>query len=849
MMLRKTRRALLVIALLLIGSLVLIARAQTSPAAQVRFVHVVAGAPPIDIYIEGSLAIAGLGFGEASPYISIPAGDLAIAVTAAESSDLLWQQTVTAQDDSALTLIASSSDPLSFTVFSENLNPLALGKARFTAIHAIPGAPEINVLLADGRAIVPQLGYNQPYGTLDLPALVYQLSVVPVGADTTETLIPLAPYALEGGTSYILLVYGTADAPETLLLQAVTDSSPAEQTGRVRVAHLVAGAPAVEILLNDTLIAPALNFGESTLFTRLPAGRYTAIARIPGQPDALAEAEFALEANAAVTLHVASVGGQVRLLTQREDLTALNAQTGVFSLINIAGEGVTISAGGQNGGITGIVSPNGASFNALPATADDISVSIVQGDTTTSELLTADIYGGTLYTTVVIAGENAPQVVTLPAASLNQTTVSAPFARTLTVATPEPTAIPEATATPEPQTLPPAPEPTALPAADAPTARILINPTANLQLRLYPDSQSFSLGLAPASATLIVQGREGAPLIIPGTTPEPFVDPAEGLTRNQDLNPAETWLFVTYNAPDGGTIEAWVNAQFLAVTSAQGEPQRLASLPTIPGNRPGRNTSTAVQPPTGIDRTVTARTGNVAAGTRVHIRRLPNITAESLALVGADTTLVLLGVTTDRAWYYVRYTDPEGTATGWVSALYIVALERLGQSVTLDRLQELNELTVLNGDERGGVERTIPPTSSFDPSLRNQIVGEVINLNVGANLHLRRFDNSASESLALLPVGTTMLIEARNEAATWLRAVVNGQRGWVSAQYIAVTRNGRLYNINDLPIFAPPVVVTPVPGAPIAPAAPSEGGAGAGGGGSNMGNMPTPDPTFISPFP
>jgi hypothetical protein len=841
MMLRRTSSLLFLTALLLIGSLTLIVRAQTTPTAQMRFVHVVAGAPPIDIYLDGSLAIAALGFGEASPYIAAPTGDVAITVTAEDTAEPLWQQTVNAQDDAALTLIASSSDSLAFTAFNENLNPLALGKARFTAVHAIPGAPQINVLLADGRAIVPQLGYNQPYGTLDLPALSYQLSVVRAGGETNEVLIPLASYALESGTSYMMLVYGTADTPEVMLLAAAV-SSPNEEAGMVRAAHLVPGAPAVEVLLNDTLIVPALSFGDSTLFTHIPAGRYTAIARIPGQTEALAETEFALNGSTVLTLHIARVNGQLRLLTLPEDLSALNDLNGVFSLINIAGEGINASAGIQNGiGITGIVAPNGSSFDAVPAAADDISVSITQGGSTMSETLTTDIYGGVLYSVVVIAGDDTPQIVALPPAALAQAKNSAPFIRTLTVAASETPILALATATSEPQPIQTAVEPTPIPAANAPTARILLNPTANLHLRLYPDSQSFSLGLAPASATLIVQGREGAPLIIPGTPTEPFVDPAEGLTRNQDLNPAEVWLYVVYNTTDGGSVEAWVNAQFLAVTAPDGGTQRLASLPTIPRNRPGRSSSTVVQPPAGIDRTVTARTGNIADGTRVHIRRLPNIMAESLALVSGDTPLVLLGVNADRSWYYVRFTNADGTATGWISALYIVALERLGQSVTLERLQELNELNVLNGDERGGVERSIPPTSAFDPALRNQVVGEVINLNVGANLHLRRFDNSAAESLALLPVGTTMLVESRNEAGTWLRVIVENQRGWVSSQYIALTRNGRLYNVNDLPIFAAPVIVTPAPGVPLAPAG--------GGSGTNTGNSPTPDPTFISPFP
>src|SRR5690606_18919629 len=135
----------------------------------------------------------------------------------------------------------------------------------------------------------------------------------------------------------------------------------------------------------------------------------------------------------------------------------------------------------------------------------------------------------------------------------------------------------------------------------------------------------------------------------------------------------ETWLNVAYATPDGGTVIAWVNALYLSVLNPRGGIQRLADLPTVPSNRAGSTQDTAIQPPSAADRTISAFTGNVAPGARVHIRRTPDIIGESLALLPGDTHLTFLGMNEDRDWYYVRFEDANGIVTGWINSMYVTA--------------------------------------------------------------------------------------------------------------------------------------------------------------------------------
>ena len=267
------KRFTLIALVLMLSALAIIPVAGQDNGAKTRFVHAIPGASAVDIYVDGQLAVSSLEFGSATDYIALPAGEHALTVTQEDAATALWEQSLQFADESVSTLVASSIDPLEFTQYTDDLNPLPLGKARFTAIHAIADADPVDVVLATGQPVIPALTYNQPYGTLDLPAMTYDLAIVPVGDSLENALIPAATYALDSGTSYVALAYGTANDPQVLLLSAPTNGEG--QGGALRLIHGVPEAPAVDVYVNDVLLAPALAFGELTEYIALPEGDYT----------------------------------------------------------------------------------------------------------------------------------------------------------------------------------------------------------------------------------------------------------------------------------------------------------------------------------------------------------------------------------------------------------------------------------------------------------------------------------------------------------------------------------------------------------------------------------------------
>ncbi len=818
-------------ALLLVTALTGLTFAQ-SGTGLVRFVHALPGAGAVDIYVNGLPTARGLDFGQATGYISFPAADNAVVVTQAGATTAVWQQNYNPTVGSAVTMVVSSADPLQFVPFADDLSPLPLGRARITAIHAIAGAPTVDVVLEDGRAVVAGLNYNTPYGTLDVPALVYPLAVVPTGGTIADAILPVTPFALDTGTAYVIIAYGTPANPQALVLRAPTQ--PEAAGGFVRAVHGVPSAPEVDIYINETLAVPALAFGSASEFIAVPAGSYTATIRAAGSSDDITSASLNIAAGDYLTAAALTEGDEIAINTFADQPMLADAAASAVALYNgftgseasfevttLDGESAGAPLVAEDGDVAvGVFQPNAAGLVAAGST--DLSVTIAQPVS----------YGGTYYSALAYLSDDAIEALALPSISVNQGVGSAPgspltaavaAAPTATVIPMiEPTAAAQVVAAPtaDPNVVvvtaaPQVVQATPLPAG--PTARVILDPGANLQLRQYPNRDAFSLGLAPSGSVLLVNGRRGeAEFNIPGVpspTPDPLVtplpDPASLLAEDQDLVPADTWLNVIYITPDGGQIEAWVNAGFLDVRDTRGNRQRLADLPTVPENQPGVARDTAVTPPPIAREFVTATVFNLDQAANLQIRRTPNTAGESLALVSNGSTLELIGINETRDWAFVRYAPPEGgEVTGWSSTIFLQYSFR-NESQTLDELLERERTEIIPDDRRGnvGAGTTGPVAPTRDP-LRDVVVAEVA-LDPGANLHLRRNPNPNSESLALIPSGTQLLVQGRTDIGDWVQVEFEGQPGWISSQYAVLTFNGASFELNEVPVTVFTGLATP----------------------------------------
>ena len=851
-----TLLAVLLLALMTVASP---AMAQAEGQALVRFVHAIPGAAAIDIYANDTLAFAGLESGNATAFLTVPGGDYSLRVTQAGVETVLWEQDVTLAPGSAQTLIAATTQPLTFQVFQDDLAPLPIGKARFTAIHAIPAGPAIDVILSDGRPVVAALNFGQVYGTLDVPALAYEFAVVPTGEGVDAAIVPTATYPLSSGTSYSLLVYGTAQRPQAMLLGASTQPESAA-AGYLRIVHAVPGAPAVDVAVDGTLVAPALAYGSAaTDFMSLAPGDYQVSFREAGTENELTTADVTVGENQYVSVIAYPADEGVVAQSFVTDVSTVNQSESVFNIINLLGEGATTFLSLNNGTpLSGDV-PAGQASAAIVEPADaGATVSVMDGgETIDLALQLRTIYGGVYYDVLVVPAADGPEAILLEPVSLAQTVGSAPGAAVVAVApteeivaevpteassevvAAEPTGAPDAVTEAAPEAgqptataLPPtAIPPTATPAPTQgpPVARVLLDPGANLQMRQYPSSQAFSLGLAPSGATLTVVGRQGAQEALPFETPTAeateWVDPATLLAEGVDLPRLDTWLFVSYETAEGGQIDAWVNAYYVAVNASNGNILSLRGLPTVPSNRAGEAFNTVVGVPTVEEVLPQAIVGGLDEGVNLQIRRTPDVAGESLTLVPNGTSLNLLGMNEERSWAFVRYETEDGAVTGWANALFLVEYTDQGETLTFADLESRNLIETVDDAERGteAGEVAAPAAPTRDPMI-DAVVGDVL-LDEGANLQLRRNPDAQAESLALIPAGEQVVITGRTEDGAWLYTSYDEREGWVNSAFVGLTLNGRTYSREGLPVTSDPATATPTldPNATVVPTpAPTE---------------------------
>ena len=500
-------------------------------------------------------------------------------------------------------------------------------------------------------------------------------------------------------------------------------------------------------------------------------------------------------------------------------ITAINTIPGESSVIYSLNDGTLISSGITFGEADSPVSIS----PSVEVPTIDFSV---DGQSATLEQDEVVFYGGVYYNAIAVTGSmfSPPLVLFFPTA-LAQGVASAPSSDMTVVAdvsTPEPVAV----ATEAPVDTQPTEAPVVAPTIPVvgedplPTATILLDAGANLQLRQFPSTEALSLGLAPSGATVIINGREGAPIdILTGEElieegAEPFVDPATLLeSEDDDLIADQTWVNFTYPTPDGGTITAWTLAIFLRIVDEENELVRLADLPLIPENQPGEAVNTEITPPPVQEDRVTAIVINLDSTANLNMRRNPDATSEVLARLPVGTVVDLLGVLESREWAFVSFSPSEGgTITGWVSTQFI-DYQLNGELSTADELDSFGLLNIISEDTIGEVSAGAPTVAqpTADPE-EDAYIAEVA-LDPGANLNLRRTPDAQSEVIARIPSGTRVIITGRTADAGWLETTFENQQGWIAADFVIITFNGEFIDdLTEIPIATDQIEPTATPG-------------------------------------
>jgi hypothetical protein len=196
---------------------------QDGRQVSLRVAHASPDAPAVDVWLNGSIAISGLAFGETSDYSNLPPGQYEVAVTpAGETSPRVIEATLTLTGGMKYTVAAVGAladiEPL---VLADESSTPAAGMAHVRFVHLSPDAPAVDVALAGGDVLFGNVAFKEASDYLPVPASSYNLEVRLAGTNTV--VLPLPGVVLEEGTVYTVFAMGLAGGNPALQAVIVID--------------------------------------------------------------------------------------------------------------------------------------------------------------------------------------------------------------------------------------------------------------------------------------------------------------------------------------------------------------------------------------------------------------------------------------------------------------------------------------------------------------------------------------------------------------------------------------------------------------------------------------------------
>jgi uncharacterized protein YraI len=731
------------------------AQAQTG---RLRFVHAVPDASAIDVAIDKVTAISGLTFTSASRYLTVSTGEHVITVSAGGTP--VFEGKVKLAATQALTVIAQgTAASIEVGVYEDDLSPTQPGKTRFTAVNAIKDVPAIDVIKIEGNPFIQSLKYAEPRSGFDIPTAGQAFAIAAAGGTVSTALVKTPALSLVAGTSNILVALGTSDKPTFLLLSAPCDADKPAASELVRFVHALSGGPDVDVYVGTDLVAPALTFGIATQHVALAAGSATITIRAAGsKPDsaALATANVTLAGSKAATVVIAGSASAPTATVVDDTITKLDPTTARVQVINATGAAGTVKlTTGTNVTTIALDAAKNPPVSEIPAAVYTIAADSVNQK--------APLSGGVLYD-IVAAGNGKIETLIIGATSLSEGPTSAPGAAPTQAPTVAATLAATTAATTAATSAPATAAATQAPTVAAPTSAALLPTTAPTQVQptAVPPTQ-------PAQATA-APTQPAQPTTAPTTQavqPSPTSANATGITATVETNPGVNLKIREYPSVTARTLALVPSGSTLDVLGVKGVASKFAT---------GKGTPTVT--PTFTKVPSATPTGTFTAPSQV-----------------------------SDVWLFVSWTTPDGgNVTGWINIDYVHITQ---DGKTVSRVSDILAFKAIPEDTPGQVNGSVTPVSNTV-----NIIGKVSNVDVNVNVQIRRTPNINSESLGLLPVGSTVIVLAKTDikatpvvgapaSSTWLFIEFDTDSGsifgWVNSQYFTLTRNKSTIDLSQVP--------------------------------------------------
>lgn len=204
----------------------------------VRIFHGVAHAGPLDVYVDGGIALIGIVIGEASGALALGAGDHDFAVVpsgAAPEASIADGQISLDEGTVSYAALLGTAEEASVGLYAIDDRPIDAGAARFRIVSGVADAGEIVPAFTGGDALSEPLGFGDASQYAAIDAGDYDLDMLdPVSG---SLLLSLPQTSFAEGTATDIFLYGLLNdgTVQALVIPTLLETTAIE--GRVARIH------------------------------------------------------------------------------------------------------------------------------------------------------------------------------------------------------------------------------------------------------------------------------------------------------------------------------------------------------------------------------------------------------------------------------------------------------------------------------------------------------------------------------------------------------------------------------------------------------------------------------------
>jgi hypothetical protein len=147
--------------------------ASYTQTAGLRVLHASPDAPAVDVFVDGTLTLEGLAFGEITDYLRLYAGSYAVEIRAAGGGPSVFSGTLALEAGQDYTVAArglldapSPEAAFGVTVLEDDNSPPSPGKAKVRFVHFSPNAPAVDVRVGE-TVLFDDISYNTASGYIE----------------------------------------------------------------------------------------------------------------------------------------------------------------------------------------------------------------------------------------------------------------------------------------------------------------------------------------------------------------------------------------------------------------------------------------------------------------------------------------------------------------------------------------------------------------------------------------------------------------------------------------------------------------------------------------------------------